>query len=440
MQYKIGQDSEYDEGFELINLIVQCRTKTVPEDHKRLHDYYISQAHSYWKEMKEFISSNNVNSLFLFDGNRNYQPGKNYAKCKAILEERNIKRRDIYKVDCLATDKEILCFKSPERYLENHYPIGEIEGDNEEFDYVSHDINYRFATQTYWQQKESHRKINENILEHRFQFVKKYIIENMEFYEEKFQLMLQRINKKFNSEKLVTVFVYRYLFNYIANLCSFDIGNYLLTSFNHKADFGTQYQYQLYPLPNESGHFSFNAWLYSYFKNTDLIGIPCKNSSYEDEVGYPIDFIIHDVSHLYSGHIDETEYDIFKAIYKRTLLIPNKKEKKLPILTLFSIVHEANFYIANEDMVDIIFWTHRFNDLTTSFYEEYLKFSEISRNVKTMVQVYELIGSEKFSRLSHVENFYKDKEKYFNILLAVVHSVNKIKQWYLEISNENTLN
>lgn len=109
----------------------------------------------------------------------------------------------------------------------------------------------------------------------------------------------------------------------------------------------TKNKYTMAPFINYTGEFGFNTFLYAFFNNISLIGIPSGYSSFDSETGCSYDFYIHDIDHHSEYH--KQTLPLFCRLYKAILNSKyNEYDKKIALIVLWIIVHE-NYYITEKE-------------------------------------------------------------------------------------------
>lgn len=144
--------------------------------------------------------------------------------------------------------------------------------------------------------------------------------------------------------------------------------------------FGSKYCFLL----NDTGFFGLNTWLYAYFMNVSLIGIPSRYSNYvSDQVICPSQFIFRDYDRdellqFTRKENPEMQISLYKQIITDTEATMEQKE--LLLLVLWVILHETDGNIG-------VFPDFFKDDMTTPFirvislfvdmYDEFIKFRDL---------------------------------------------------------------
>lgn len=102
---------------------------------------------------------------------------------------------------------------------------------------------------------------------------------------------------------------------------------------------------KFYPLPNDTGFFTPNTYLYAFFQGVEIIGIPNQNNDIEgSDLSCAVPFIYHDFDHHFRiwMNLDPEIIEGWKSIYYRILSDENltRTKKELHILFLFIGLHE----------------------------------------------------------------------------------------------------
>jgi hypothetical protein len=102
----------------------------------------------------------------------------------------------------------------------------------------------------------------------------------------------------------------------------------------------------VFPLTNNNGEFALNTYLYAFFNDIALFGIPYEMGSFDGAHGCPLFFINHDIRHV-EYQIEEgitlpNNHSLTKRIY-HNILNDNlsKNHKELLIFYIWSNIHEV---------------------------------------------------------------------------------------------------
>ena|SRR3990167_690701 len=168
--------------------------------------------------------------------------------------------------------------------------------------------------------------------------------------------------------------------------------------------YGPNYCY----LPNDTGLFGFNTWLYSALNGIDLVGVPSKRWILYDFIGgCPTTFVIHDYFHsskLYTHHgktvepLSTSRFLLGASIYKQIHLDTEATflQKELLICALWIYLHEAHIrfeytftenYSSFTKNVDLVDEFERFRDLiiTKNLIDAY--YTHFEKEIKSLEEV-----------------------------------------------------
>lgn len=148
-------------------------------------------------------------------------------------------------------------------------------------------------------------------------------------------------------------------------------------------------------LPNDTGLFGFNTWLYAYFNKVDIIGIPSRVMNFDlVQRACPERFVIHDFDHsnqikiFYDPKLDHKYFNLYKDI----LSDPNTDilQKELLILSLWVLCHEhigstKDFFISKKVFYGNIF-------VAPDFLQEYNRFRDLILSQELLDQFHDDIG------------------------------------------------
>lgn len=202
------------------------------------------------------------------------------------------------------------------------------------------------------------------------------IKQNFSLYETFFHEILTRIKKEYDSRGILDNDLIIGLFNYISIMACFEVPEKFDTinspaydndneEYSHwtmglKGDYITgiyleDYMDRVYVLVNDSGEFSINGFMYSYINGIILLGIPSSFSTYDDNIGCPKRFLIHDYDHvsemmtprhIITPVINLYDLDVINNIKPLYYSILNsdldKNHKEYLIFVLWAAIHEVN--------------------------------------------------------------------------------------------------
>ena len=140
-------------------------------------------------------------------------------------------------------------------------------------------------------------------------------------------LILSRINAlivKFAKKKQIFLRDYMTLFEIIGSISCLQIPDLQTITERReltREDDGVKVYFDdLYPLPNGSGIFGINTWLYAYFKDIQLVGVPLHDAFFDRFWGCPFSFILHDFDHIRRiAQISVRDKGLARQIYYRIL-------------------------------------------------------------------------------------------------------------------------
>lgn len=116
----------------------------------------------------------------------------------------------------------------------------------------------------------------------------------------------------------------------------------------------------LYPIANNTGHFGYNSYLYSFINGIHLVGVPSGISDYDGTSGCSNVFLEHDFIHTFSVMNGNKSWKkdipkIYESIFDSILSL---EIKKICLFTLFFYVHEVyqNTYPFDNDKFAFAFF------------------------------------------------------------------------------------
>lgn len=166
-------------------------------------------------------------------------------------------------------------------------------------------------------------------------------------------------------------------------------------------------------LPNDSGLFGLNTYLYAHFHSISLIGVPAGYQSFDDSIlECTGKFIDHDLEHTQALEKDSSVYQSFKSLYfdiirdrEATIL-----QKELFCLVVWVLAHESQvmasrILTSRANIAVTIMLTP--DSLKREFYDEFLKF----RDLVLIPETFKLLGVN----LAHLKLYsMEDVFKYLN--------------------------
>ena len=209
--------------------------------------------------------------------------------------------------------------------------------------------------------------------------------------EPRFREKLSQLTTEFGISKRFDLLVVWQLFEYIGKLFC------LATSV---IDAPTVFKRHEYPLPNESGLFGLNTYLYAYFEGVLLVGIPTSVQTFDLRTECVHHFMEHDHGHNYELDVGlslRTPRSIFskqklKTAYQQLLNAPalGARDKEFAIMHLWCAIHEfeRGFVItsAPQRFLTIILESGVVT-LVISFIHEYRRFADLIFPSSSLVQL-----------------------------------------------------
>jgi hypothetical protein len=231
---------------------------------------------------------------------------------------------------------------------------------------------------------------------------------------------------------------------------------YLPEEYDISFDYGygtipTEKRNSLYPLPNDTGLFSINSYMYALFEDVYLLGIPTKATYYDGVFNCVKGFLRHDIAH--SSDEIEIGKEIIEEYKKLYIAIINdsefsQEEKELHILVMWYILHEKSektvydisVYISREGQ-NLPFGIE--NAFISDFLPDFKKFSSFAVNddiIRIMtVQINNFYTREHFT----YEEIYKrisdpNSTKYPSYICSAcfIYSIQKISTKFNDLIKE----
>jgi len=380
MNHIIGEGSSYDADMILIESFVRAHNE--PKNiiaQTSVFSYYISQLYNYWEIFKktipdiEFISSNlRWDRIILSPGSIKVKE----LREKIYGEFVNIK----YIKENYTNAEEAYQYLYPINYKDLK-PI--IMDDITLFPNVEYsDIKFYLESGSVFPGRE-----------------KQFIMDNIQRYEERFLYLISYVQGKFDKKRSIDMDKITALYKYIGRLLCLDPGVELSDtpiSKYENIEYGNMKKYKEYLLPNNSGLFGFNTYLYALFSGVILVGIPSGIAVYDNITGCPLDFIGHDYDHdgiigrkVLKKDITNTiniYYNILNSNFSRKL-------KELLILVMWIIIHEGTRNVFNkidfDDYYDLIKNMTRL-PFVTEFNDEFNSFENIINTEENMILIQEI--------------------------------------------------
>ncbi|MCJ7636910.1 MAG: hypothetical protein MUO21_05420, partial [Nitrososphaeraceae archaeon] len=167
----------------------------------------------------------------------------------------------------------------------------------------------------------------------------------------KFDQMIDKAKKDYNATKVFSPEPFMNIFYFISLIyCFIDLkkiksATYKKALFVYQDLFGSFLDLDtlIYPLPNDTGFFCINSYLYACLEGISLIGIPMRPTYFDGEFACAAPFVNHDLRHTVSinRNLDEKQKAYYKIFYHAILESDlSQAEKELHILIMWLIVHE----------------------------------------------------------------------------------------------------
>lgn len=136
-------------------------------------------------------------------------------------------------------------------------------------------------------------------------------------------------------------------------------------------------------LPNDTGLFGLNTYLYAHFHSISLIGVPAGYQSFDNSIDECVgEFIDHDLLHTKAIEKTRDVYDSFKPLYFDIILDQESGvlQKELFCLVLWILAHEsqvgASKILTNRANISVTIALTP-ESLKREFYDEFMKFRDL---------------------------------------------------------------
>jgi hypothetical protein len=163
---------------------------------------------------------------------------------------------------------------------------------------------------------------------------KQFIIDNFSQYEQRFLFLVGKAQEEFQTTSKLNMSTIFNLFKYVGSLMC-------LEPLSESIEINSEgIDKEIFILPNGTGFFGFNSYLYAYIQGVYLLGMPRDDSTFDEFKSCPLAFLGHDILHsLDMGGLAKGPY--FSNIYY-TIIAANisKIIKELIILVIWTRVHE----------------------------------------------------------------------------------------------------
>ena len=164
---------------------------------------------------------------------------------------------------------------------------------------------------------------------------------SMSKIDELYNLIKNEENNTYENRKQLI-----YLF---ANL-SFVMSNWFCGGSRSNDNFGPNRHTTYCLLFNDTGHFALNTYMYAFYNDIHILGIPMNYTDYDAvEEGCPGRFVEHDILHIFEMSVKEFSMpgtkgsDYFKTVYQTILTDSeiDREEKETLIFALWLHIHES---------------------------------------------------------------------------------------------------
>ena len=207
-----------------------------------------------------------------------------------------------------------------------------------------------------------------------------------DIYDDFFKKRIIELNKNFefgsiyNDPYVTDIMGILSLFDLIGSLFCLNIPHWNIffrTGLNYRNY--KDYSHNEYPLTNEEGLFGINTWLYAFFNDILIVGIPNRVQSFDLETKCSGEFIRHDMGH--NKNYLRYKKSKSKNIYYKLLNDKNlsRLQKELHILIMWIIIHE--FPRVNYDTNPKLFFNSNLRKkgaLIQDFADDFNKFKKFS--------------------------------------------------------------
>jgi hypothetical protein len=356
----IGEGSKYDADMSLVESFVKSEHSDDYLDKLSVQTYYVSQLLNYWTNLKAKI----------FRGDKSFgkfrsELDMNSDEIVKIIKQRSMKRKELYgsEFENQRDQADFRKFSNSEEALQSKFPL------------PYGIVNLPVWNKHIYMSNKIEVPIHPTIEEEFFlqmatvydESATKFIQDKFDKYEARFMTLLENLQNKFQDESELDIPEIQNLFAYISALACGE----------PNPEFVRYEQRQLfyYPLPNNIGLFGLNSFLYGYFNDVYLIGVPSDIAYYDGRKGCPAQFIDHDYFHSgrFIGNFDnKIYYNIFTKGF-------DVKMKEFLVLVLWINVHEINLSIARSATEKYFTYIKRQyrEPYVEEFHEEFLSFSDI---------------------------------------------------------------
>lgn len=343
-EHTIGDGSSYDADMSLIESFVRSFNRGDEISQLSVFSYYYSQLLNYWSFFKESLQKdiNDASSESNYKYNE-LTPFLTYSY-KEIGKEIEQERRDErYEMYGDSYNTFLRGFKrSPRKYIEYGYsredieqslfPLPDENGESSIHEDALYDNRLNIKNLTPLSNSfiaKTHTVLRGKEME--------FILKNIQMYENRFLELLEIIKKNFEAAGELIISEITYVFMYVCTLICYETRvEYVLPVSYHSMLDDTSYL-----LPNNTGSFGFNTYLYAFFNGISLIGVPNKIADFDGRKGCPVIFMDHDYRHSMTIRSSINNVKSLRKIYYKILNSNyTKKLKELLILVIWILIHE----------------------------------------------------------------------------------------------------
>jgi hypothetical protein len=173
-----------------------------------------------------------------------------------------------------------------------------------------------------------------------------YIMNNIDLYEQQFLKLLNRIN--FEEDHILSnIFDLFYFIGELFCLRINPISNFTQNKSrrlkDHYSELSADAKSRLCILPNKTGFFGMNTFLYAFLNGIYLIGIPVDITTFHDSTKCSAVFLEHDIFHavVYSQFAESTDLTATRVFYDKLIFSSlDLYQKEICLFILFYELHE----------------------------------------------------------------------------------------------------
>jgi len=209
----------------------------------------------------------------------------------------------------------------------------------------------------------------------------------------RFDELIEYTKNNFEKTNVCNPIDFNTIFYFIGSIFCLDLENDLSLDMYY-ASISKENRHRLYPLPNGTGLFSINSYMYALFEGVYLLGIPTKAAYFDGIFDCVGKFFLHDIVHSDNEIMIEKKMIIeeYKKLY---IAIINdsefsQEEKELHILVMWYLIHERanpyedpsvydiSVYISGEGIQSLPFGIEE--AVITDFLKDFKRFSSFTVN------------------------------------------------------------